>query len=52
MENKKKDSQIHATGGSVKKLLNTPTQCHPPTQTQQQHTNVYARIQMLEHKEQ
>lgn len=33
MENKTKDSQIHATGGSVKKLLHTPTQCRPHTHT-------------------
>lgn len=38
MENKTKDSQIHATGGSVKKLLNTPTQCRPHTHTRSHYT--------------
>lgn len=38
MENKTKDSQIHATGGSVKKLLNTPTQCCPHTRAHSHYT--------------
>lgn len=50
MENKTKDSQIHATGGSVKKLQHTPTQCRPHAHTQL-HINVNAQIQMVAHKE-
>ena len=46
MENKTKDVQIHATGGSVKKLLHTPTQCRPHTCT---HNN--AHIQIVPYKE-
>lgn len=46
MENKTKDSQIHATGGPVKKLQRTPTQCRPHTRT---HNN--AHFQKAPHNE-